>query len=174
MDSEMRRDTTAGAYRHDGGSRSEHESQQRHDGGGGKLQEELGSLAETAKAHAAGAIDPMKEKARNIASEQKNVFAERMSAFAGTIDKAADQVAAESPFAGDMLHAAADSLKNTSAALREKRIDELTGALNEFARSQPTALFAGAVIAGFAVSRFLKSSSPEHSGPTSRQWEHLP
>jgi hypothetical protein len=49
--------------------------------------------------------------------------------------------------------------RGPASSLRERSIDDLVRSLNNFARNQPAAFFGGAVLAGFALSRFLKSSA---------------
>jgi hypothetical protein len=136
-----------------------------HGQSGGGIQEDFSRLADNAKSQAREAFEPMKDKAREVASKQKNVLADRIDGFAHAMDGAARQFAKEAPAAGDMLRGAAGSISNMSRTLRNKQIAELTGALDHFARNQPVALFAGAVVAGFALSRFLKSSSPNGAPP---------
>ena len=57
------------------------------------------------------------------------------------------------------MHAAASRLEQGAQALRERNIGDLVGGFNDLARREPLAFFGGAVLAGFAISRFLKSSS---------------
>ena len=52
----------------------------------------------------------------------------------------------------------ADKIEEASSALKERSLDDLMGTFGQFARSQPAAFFATAALAGFALSRFLKSS----------------
>jgi hypothetical protein len=66
------------------------------------------------------------------------------------------------PQAATFVHDAATRLEGAAASLRERSVDDLLRSFNNFARSQPAALFGGAVLAGFALSRFLKSSA-EHN-----------
>ena len=63
------------------------------------------------------------------------------------------------PQAAGVIHDAAAKLEGAAASLRERSIDELVGSFSKFARKQPAAFFGGPVLAGFALSRFLKSSA---------------
>ena len=56
------------------------------------------------------------------------------------------------------VHGAASRIESVSAALRDRSIEDLLQNAGRLARSQPAALFGGAVLAGIALSRFLKSS----------------
>ena len=79
---------------------------------------------------------------------------------------AADDLARDHPRAAGYVHQAADTIEQASAALKERSLDDLTGAVGRFARAQPAAFFAAAVLAGFALSRFVKgaaSSSTAHN-----------
>jgi hypothetical protein len=63
------------------------------------------------------------------------------------------------PQAAGFIHDAAAKLEGEAASLRERSVDDLIRSLDNFARNQPAVLFGGAVLAGFALSRFLKSSA---------------
>jgi hypothetical protein len=167
MASQIHGSSDAAATPSDHGSDGGHwagQHQRAGDSSSAGVQEQLGSMAEAAKAQAAEAVQPMKEAARKVAQDQKNIVADRMGQFARSIDAAAGQFGRESPTMGEVLSAAAGSIRNASESLRQRHIDDLSGALQEFGRKRPAALFAGAVAAGFAISRFVKSSAPEPSG----------
>ena len=57
------------------------------------------------------------------------------------------------------MHTAAEGLETAAEHLRNRSVEDLIGTFNRFARQQPIAAFAGAILAGFVVSRFIKSSS---------------
>jgi hypothetical protein len=63
------------------------------------------------------------------------------------------------PQAAGLIHDAATRLEGAAASLRDRSVDDLLRSLNDFARNQPAAFFGSAVLAGFALSRFLKSSA---------------
>ena len=44
-------------------------------------------------------------------------------------------------------------------ALRQRSIGDLMNTFTDLGKKEPLALFGGAVLAGFAISRFLKSSA---------------
>jgi hypothetical protein len=74
------------------------------------------------------------------------------------VHKAADELGQQLPQAASFIHAAADRLDQASSALRERSVEDLMSGFNRFARRQPAAAFAGSVLAGFMLSRFLKSA----------------
>ncbi len=78
---------------------------------------------------------------------------------------AAHEIEQELPQAAGFVHDAATKLEGAAASLRERSVDDLIRSLNNFARTQPAAFFGGAVLAGFALSRFLKSSTEPSDEP---------
>ena len=116
------------------------------------------SLAAQARARLSDAVDPMVDKAREAAAQQKAAGAEQVSGVAAAVHRAADDLGSQLPQAAKYIHGAAHKLEEASSALKERSLDDLMGTFGQFARSQPAAFFATAALAGFALSRFLKSS----------------
>jgi hypothetical protein len=102
--------------------------------------------------------ESIKETAREIAEEQKSAGAERIEAVGRAVHGAADQLGKEIPQAAPYIHSAAETLEGAASWLQERSVDEFVTGFNRFAREQPAAAFAGSVLAGFALARFLKSS----------------
>lgn len=120
----------------------------------------MSSTGETIKEQAAQAVEPAKEKMRHLAEEQKAAGADRLDAVARAVHETADRLGPElPPRTAGYIHEAAGGLERASAAIRERSIDDLVRVAGDFARRQPAAFFGGAVLAGFALSRFLKSSA---------------
>ena len=88
-----------------------------------------------------------------------------MHRLARAIRTAAQELDDGSPEIARQVRAAAGSVQSLSSNLHGKSIGDLFTAASDFARNQPAAFFAGAVIAGFAFSRFLKSSSQSPTRP---------
>lgn len=126
------------------------------------------TLKEQAKEQAANIAEPAKEKAREFAEQQKAVGADRLDAVARAVHEAADKLEGNlSPAAAGYIHEAAGSLERASSAIRERSIDDIMRMVGNFAREQPAVFFGGAVLAGFALSRFLKSSADSgHRAPS--------
>jgi len=106
----------------------------------------------------------VKAQTRRIVEEQKTAAADRIDSVAEATERAAGNLAREVPQAAQALHAMAERLDSAASALRERSIDDWISGAWDFARQQPFAFFAGAVATGFALSRFLKSSSPGPHG----------
>jgi methyl-accepting chemotaxis protein len=121
------------------------------------------SLAERAGARLGATIEPIKDKAKELAEAQKHDSAEKIGGVAAAVRHAADDLEHDLPRAAGYIHQAADSMERASAALKEHSLDELVGGLGRFARNQPAAFFGAAMLAGFALSRFLKSAAEQTS-----------
>lgn len=100
----------------------------------------------------------LKEHAREVVDQQKAVGAEQIHGVAGAVHGAARELESQMPRAAGYVHDAAARLEGAASALRERSIEDLVTGFGAVARSQPLAVFGGAVLAGFAISRFLKSS----------------
>lgn len=101
-----------------------------------------------------------KEQARDVADDVKAQSVNRVEGVSRAVHGAADQLGRELPQAAGFIHSTAERLEDATAALRERSVEELASTFSDFARRQPAAAFAGSVLAGFALSRFLKSSVP--------------
>jgi hypothetical protein len=127
----------------------------------GSFWEESGSLGHEVQDKAQEAAEPLKEKARGAAEAQKQAGADQLASLGAAVHGAASEVSKELPQAAAYIHSAADSLQSASSALRERSAEDIVNGFNDFARKQPAAAFAGAVLAGFALARFLKSSNTD-------------
>lgn len=132
--------------------------------GRGDGSSKISSLAQGARARLAGSIEPVKEKAKQMAEAKKASGAEKISGVAQAVHQAADDLGKELPQAAGYIHQAAESLDQASAALKERSLEEILDSFGQLARRQPVALFGAAMLAGFAVSRFLKSSADASRG----------
>lgn len=125
----------------------------------GEWKEQVSSAAQRMRGTAGEVIEPLKEKAREAAERQKDAGAEQIGGVARAVHGAASELEKELPHAASYIHDAADRLDRTAAALREHSVEDLVESLRRFARNQPGTFFGSAVFAGFALSRFLKSSA---------------
>jgi hypothetical protein len=103
---------------------------------------------------------------KEAADEAKAKGLDHVAGVGRAVHGAADELGRELPQAAGYIHSVADRLESASSALRERSVEDLASSFNNFARQQPAAAFAGSVLAGFALSRFLKSSAPR---PQSRR-----
>ncbi len=136
----------------------------------GDVADHAAEIARRARDQAAAAasefVQPVKDKARDFAEEQKQAGAERLGGVARAIHQAADQLEQDlPPQAGAYIHRAAEGIERVSSTIRERSLGDLVGTLETFARRQPVAFFGGAVLTGFVLSRFLKSSADSRGSP---------
>ncbi|HUH95220.1 MAG TPA: hypothetical protein VL742_19015 [Casimicrobiaceae bacterium] len=126
---------------------------------GARAEEQLASMADAAGKSVVDAVRPLQESVRSYAEQQKALGAEQVDGVARAAHRAAQEIEAQMPGVARSVHRAASRLDGASSALRERNLEELTKQLGEFARAQPAVFFGGAVLAGFALSRFLKTSA---------------
>lgn len=142
------------------------------DGRGG---DDLAHVAKSAARDTYGAVTAeAAELASNVGHElthaaerQKQRGADVMVGFAKAITSAADEMAKESPLVAQQFRGAARSVGRLSDDLRDRSVRELIDIASGYARQQPAAFFVGAVAAGFALTRFLKSHETANHGQAS-------
>jgi hypothetical protein len=123
----------------------------------GKARSDIAQAAETAKTTA-------KTEARRIASQQKEAGADRLGEVAGAVHGAARSLEAGMPQVASYVHDAATRLEDAAKTLRQRDVDDIMDQIGRFARAQPVLFFGGAMLAGFALTRFLKSTAPNGHG----------
>jgi hypothetical protein len=133
---------------------------ERHAGEGGRDPESRqgSSATDDPKAQAEHLAQSVKAKARGFVEQQKHAGADQVDTFARAVHRAAQELESDMPKAAGYIHDAAARLDEASSRLRERSMDQLMASIGDFARAQPAAFFGGAIVAGFAISRFLKSS----------------
>jgi hypothetical protein len=129
---------------------------------------DIPTISDRAKSDIAQAAETAKIEARRIASQQKEAGADRLGDVAGAVHGAARSLEAGMPQMATYVHDAAVRLEDAAKTLRTRNVDDIMDDVSRFARSQPALFFGGAMLAGFALSRFLRSSAPNgSSGPGS-------
>jgi len=149
MDSDQSTPRSAGAGTPDNDVRNQND-----------VENQIAAAAEQAKEKAAAGADAMKQEARRVAEQQKAGAAEQLGGIAHAVEDAAGDLERQMPQAAEYVHDLAQRLETAASAIRERSVDDLINSANDLARKQPAVFFAGAVVTGFALSRFLKSSSP--------------
>jgi len=144
-------------------------SDERNDPGASRPQQDEGSAPsvsatmEQAQKTATAATDRIKNRARDIAREmaeqQKTAGADQLGGMAHAMEAAGGELQKQMPLAAEYVDDVAARLDDLASTLRERSVDDMLSNVSDFARRQPAVFFAGAVAAGFALSRFAKSSS---------------
>lgn len=101
-----------------------------------------------------------KENLRSIATRQKDRSADRIGIVGHAFRQAARNLDDDGqPTMARYADQAGDGLERLSEQLRDRDIDAIVGAAEDFARRQPALFLGCAVGSGFLLARFLKSSA---------------
>jgi hypothetical protein len=102
----------------------------------------------------------VKEKASSFAEQRKRSGTDKLERIAGAVQRAADDLEKDSPETARYVRSAAETVRDFSTSLRDRRVEDIAADARDFARRQPWLVFGGAVLAGLVITRFLKSSRP--------------
>jgi hypothetical protein len=121
--------------------------------------EMMGAAGDTVRQEAAHFAATAKEKAGGAVERGKETATATLGQFANAIRKAGDELSQndQSP-AARVVKQAADGLESLSRSISDKRPEEMLDAVRDFGRRNPMAFVAGAVLAGLAVGRFIRST----------------
>jgi hypothetical protein len=129
------------------------DNQSRSDGGStaggarGKARQKAAEMAGKAKEQLSGRFD-----------EQKSRATSEVSQLASALRRAGDDLAGGS-IGSAVLGRVASRLESLGSAVEGKSLDDLVTDVERLARRNPALFVGGAMLIGFAASRFLKSSS---------------
>ncbi len=124
------------------------------------IKDQASEFVDAAKDVASQATDKLKQ----TVDGQKNAGAEYVGSLAETIRRAAREFDGDLPIAGTYIRKAAAQVEGVADTIRTGNFNDLIRGAQSFARRQPTALLGMAVLAGFGVVRFLKSSAETSEG----------
>jgi hypothetical protein len=119
------------------------------------IKDQASELVDAAKDVASQATDKFKQ----TVDDQKSASADYVGSLAGTIRRAAREFDGDLPIAGTYIRKAASQVEGVAETIRTGNFTDLVRGAQSFARRQPTAFLGMAVLAGFGVVRFLKSSA---------------
>jgi hypothetical protein len=131
------------------------------------LQQAAKATTRAAKEQASAFAADIGHELTQVADEQKVRGTEALEGFVRAIDRAAGELETQSPTVARYVRDAAKQVDGLSHNIRGRSVAELMRAATDLARSQPAIFFAGAVAAGFAFSRFLKSSAGDGGAQSS-------
>jgi hypothetical protein len=121
------------------------------------IKDQASEFVDAAKDVASQATDKLKQ----TVDSQKSAGADYVGSLAGTIRRAAKEFDGDLPIAGSYIRKAASQVEGVADTIRTGNFKDLVRGTQSFARRQPTAFLGMAVLAGFGVVRFLKSSANE-------------
>jgi hypothetical protein len=119
------------------------------------IKDQASEFVDAAKDVASQATDKLKQ----TVDGQKKVGAEYVGSLADTMRRAAREFDGDLPIAGVYIRKAASQIEGVSDSIKTGNFKDLVRGAQSFARRQPTAFLGIAVLAGFGVVRFLKSSA---------------
>lgn len=131
----------------------------------------LRRTAEEARDAAGERLDSVRRKAWETAGEARHQVEEEaergkragageVHRWASALDRAASELGRDSA-QGELVHKAAESLDDIARSIEGRSIGQMVDAVSEFGRRNPAAFIGGAMLAGFALSRFATASRPE-------------
>jgi hypothetical protein len=126
---------------------------------GAELRQKMYDSGQAARQKLGEKTEDLTQKAVNLSEQHKSIGAQQLQNVASAVHTAAGELEQKMPQAANFVHAAATKLDDAATALRERRIDDLMSDIGDFARERPWLVFGGAVLAGFAMTRFVKSSA---------------
>jgi hypothetical protein len=121
------------------------------------IKDKASEFVDTAKDVASQASDKLKQ----AVDGQKSAGADYVGSLAGTIRRAAKEFDGDLPIAGTYIRKAAAQVEGVADSIRTGNFNDLVKGAQSFARRQPSAFLGMAVLTGFGVVRFLKSSATE-------------
>jgi len=124
-----------------------------------RLRDEAAAAVADVKAEAAGVVEAARERATGFAEQQKVAGAQYAEVVARAVHRAADELQDTSPQIASYVREAGASVRQVAQTIRERSVQDVVGEVQGIARQQPIAFFGAAVLAGFALSRFVKSSA---------------
>jgi len=119
------------------------------------IKDQTSQLVDAAKDVASQATDKFKQ----TVDGQKAAGAEYVGSLANTMRRAAREFDGDLPIAGTYMRKAASQVESVADTIKTGNFNDLVRGAQSFARRQPTAFLGIAVLAGFGVVRFLKSSA---------------
>jgi hypothetical protein len=106
----------------------------------------------------------MRERARSAVDQQKDAAAGRIEGVAQALRSASDDLEHRGqPMVAEYSRQVAEGLESMANWVSRRNIDDMVGGIEDFARQRPIAFMGGAMVAGFALARFMKSSSVRRS-----------
>ena len=121
-----------------------------------RAREKAGELKRQAEEAAHG----VRDRARSIADKQKHAAAGRVEGIAHALRRASDDLREQGqPMVAEYSRYAAEGLESMAQSLERRNVDDFVEGVENFARQRPVAFLGGAMVAGFALARFMKSSS---------------
>jgi hypothetical protein len=126
----------------------------------GAASEVLAAASDKVKSAASEVQGEAVEAVQRLADTQKASGARLVRSVARAVEGAADELGNEAPNLAAHVREAGRSLEEVGRDFDQRSVADILHSANDLARRQPVSFMAGAALAGFMLTRFLKSSAP--------------
>jgi hypothetical protein len=124
---------------------------------------EASSAVETLKQEGQGLVEAAQHRAEEAVEQGKAAGVEQAEGIARAVHRAASELEGSSPQLARIVHDAAGTIDGMTRSLRESSPGDMLRSVQDFARRNPLAFFGASVVAGFALARFARATSPRPS-----------
>jgi hypothetical protein len=136
-----------------------------------RMKDKAGELKQQAKETA----HDVRQRTRSAVDEYKHVAVGRVEGIAHALRTASDELRDQGqPMVAEYSRYAAEGLDSMAQSLDRREVGEFVENIEQFARERPVAFISGAMVAGFALARFMKSSSARRDRRADRSYEPQP
>jgi len=125
----------------------------------GQVREEASGLIAELRQEGGEVLQAARKRAETMLDDRREAGAEQVESTARAVHDAASQLEDSVPGVARYVHEAASAIEEVSRTLRDSSPGEMVGRIEELARRQPVAFFGTAMLAGFALTRFARSSA---------------
>ncbi|WP_423066976.1 hypothetical protein [Devosia sp. CN2-171] len=130
---------------------------------GDEVKQQAAAIGEEAVTQLADAT----EKAKGIASDQKDLLADQLGGVSGALQKVAGELETKGEPGGRYVRMLADGADKLTSTVRDNDVDQIIGIAQDFGRKQPAAFMGAAALLGFIASRFVLASASRKPDSTS-------
>jgi hypothetical protein len=166
----------AGASNPANWQRAGQESQAGSPGAAAQVKEQAKGLASEAKQEVTGMAGQAKQHVQNLVGERKDLAAEQLGSFAGSLRDAAkklDDGDGGATALGRYAQTAADQVDRVSLYLRDRDLQSFVRDAETFARRHPDVFLGGTFIAGLIFARFFKASDRRRQDDLAEDWQSV-
>ncbi len=119
------------------------------------------ATTEQAKQESQRLAEKVKAEGQSMLADRKRAAADEIGGVADALRRASHEMRQQEhpPMITPYAEQAAESLERFSANLRERDLNALVRKTEDFARRQPGIFLGGAVVTGFLLARFMRSSA---------------
>jgi hypothetical protein len=136
-----------------------------------QVKEKAGELKRQAKETA----HEVRDRAASMVDQQKHAAVGRVEGIAHALRTASDELRDQGqPMVAEYSRYAAEGLESMAQSIDRREIGDVVNGIEQFARERPGVFFGGALVAGFALARFMKSSSTRGDWRADRSQEPRP